>query len=380
MADGTNAHRISISVQDKTIDGWTDYEISSSMLEPADTFKLTRPFTLEAWRLCRRDARVKIAIDGVVMIDGFIDERESSAAAGEMTIIGRDKAGRLVQTSIQSTTGYDGLSLVDAVKKLAAPEFTSVSLSDARNRSVRRGKGGRAPAQGEPAILNVKGKLDEEHAGKIDPGEMRWNVIEQLCSSVGLACWSSADGRELVIGKPNYKQEVQFFLRHSRTRGSNVVDMRISESTRNAYAMIESHGSGGSSDEDFGEGVISHEGIAYDGPNPDGTGLNFTWPKRLVMTQAAIASNAEAGRAATRELLRRRFELHQISIEAPLHGQRFRSDIVTLFAPNTLARVINDDHGIDSTYLIYECRFSGSRKGGEKTTLKLVPRGTEFIA
>lgn len=380
MADGTNTHRISISVQSTTIDGWTEYDISSSMLEPADTFKLTRPFSLAAWKLCRKDARVKIAIDGIVMIDGFIDVRRSSAAAGTMEIEGRCKVGRLVQTSIAKTTGYDGLTLVDAVKKLAAPEFTAVSLSDARNRAVRRGKGGRAPAHGEPAIFNVKGKLDEDNAGKLDPGEMRWNVIEQLCSSVGLACWSSADGRELVIGKPNYKQEIQFFFQHSHTRGSNVKDMEISESVRNAYAMIEAHGSGAGSDDDYGEGVISHEGTAFDGPNPDGTGLDFTWPKRLVLTQNALQSNAEAGRAAVREMLRRRFERQMIVVECALHGQRFRSDIVTLFAPNTLARVINDDHEIDSTYLIFEVRFSGSAKAGEKSTIRMVPRGTEFIA
>ncbi len=379
MADGTNAHRISVSVQDKTIEGWIDYDISSSMLTPADGFSLTRAFTLDAWKLCRKDARVKIAIDGVVQVDGFIDVRSKSAADGTMRIEGRCKVGRLVQTSIATTTGYDGMTLVDAVKKLAAPEFTTVVLSDARNRSVRRGKGGRAPAQGEPAIFNVKGKLNSERAGKLDPGEMRWNVIEQLCSSVGLACWTSADGRELVIGKPNYKQEIQFFLRHSRTRGSNVVDMQLTESVRDGYAMIETHGSGGGGDEAYGDGVISHEGNAFDGPNPDGTGFDFTWPKRLLKTQRAVASNAEAGRAAVKEMLRRRFDRAQLVVEAPLHGQRFRSDIITLFAPNTLARVIDDDLGSDQTWLIYEVKFKGSRKTGERTTLKLVPRGTVFI-
>lgn len=380
MADESKAHRISISVQDKTIEGWTEYEIGASMVEPADTFSLTRPFSLDAWKLCRKDARVRIAIDGVVRIDGFIDTRSKASVAGTMSIEGRCKVGRLVQTSIATIGGLDGLSLVDAVKKLAGPEFAVVTLSDARNRAVSRGKGGRAQAQGEPAIFNVKGKLDEDHAGRLDPGEMRWNVIEQLCSSIGLACWSSGDGRELVVGKPNYRQDVQYLLRHSRSRGSNVMDMSLSESTRNRYAMIEAHGTGRGGDDDYGQGVISHAGSAFDGPGDDGTGVDFTYPKRLVLSQTALQSNAEAGRAAARDMTRRNFERQQVTIQAPLHGQRFRGDVITLFAPNTLARVIDDDLGLDNVFLIYEVRFKGSAKGGETTDLKLVPRGTVFVS
>lgn len=379
MADGTRSHRITITVGDKLIDQWTEYDISSSMVEPADTFTMSRAWTKDAWKLCKLDSRVRIAIDGAVQLDGMIDKRTRDAAAGTMTIEGRCKVGRLVQTSIPTVTGVDGLTLVDAVKKIAAPWFTNVSLSDARNRAVRRGKGGRAPAQGEPAIFNVKGKLDEDHAGRVDPGEMCWNLIEQLASSVSLLVWSSADGRELIIGKPNYKQDVQYQLRHSRLKGSNVLNITTAESVRNRYALIETHGAGGGSDDDFGEGVLSHLGDAVDGPNDDGTGRDFIHPKRLVMSQRAVASSAEAKRAAGREMIRRDFERRQFVVQAMLHGQRFRGDIITLFAPNTLARLIDDDLEIDLICLIYAVRFKGS-KAGETTELSLVPRGTEFVA
>lgn len=380
MADATQVHRIAISVADTTVDGWTEYEISASMVEPADSFTLTRAWNLDVWKLCRLDARVRIAIDGVVQLDGFIDGRKRNAKANTMTIRGRDKVGRLVQTSIDTVSGFDGLTLTAAVEKLAAPEFTKVALSDARNRAVRRGKGGRAPAQGEPAIFNVKGKLDEEHAGKLDPGEMRWNVIEQLCTSVGLGCWSSGDGREIIIGRPNYKQDVQFLFVHSLTRPSTVRDIEWDESCQNRYAQIESFGSGKGGDDDYGEGVVSHTGTASNGPNADGTGLDFTFPKKLVKTQNALQSNAEAKRDAEREMKRRDFEKRKVTINAPLHGQRYRSDVYTLFAPNTLARVIDDELQHDGVFIIYEVRFRGSFANGETTSLSLVPRGTEFIA
>ncbi len=377
--DGTGAHRVTVVIGAEQIDRAIDYEIQSSMVEPTDGFRITLPFSLKAWQLCRLDEEVKVAIDGTTILDGFIDDRARMAKDGTMEIAGRDKAGRLVQESIPTVSGYDGLQLTDAVKRLAAPWFTSVSLSDARNRNVRRGKGHRAAAAGEPASFAVKGKLDEDHAGRVDPGETRWNMIEQLCSSVGVLCWSAADGRELVIGQPNYKQAIQYLFRHSNRDGSTVLDMQLRESVADRYALLEVHGAGAGSQADFGEGVASYIGKAKDGSAADGTGRDFLHPKRLAMSQSGMRSNAEAARAAEREMKRRNFRRRQLTITAPLHGQILTGSTPTLFAPNTLARVIDADLESDETWLLYACDFRGSR-GGQTTTIMLVPSGTEFVA
>lgn len=378
--DGTRAHRVSMVIAGQVIDGVKEYEILSSMVEPADGFRLAFPFSKDAWDLCKLDEHVQVAIDGTLVLDGYIDDRARAARAGTLEVSGRDKAGRLVQESIPNVTGWDGLQLTEAVKRLAAPWFTTVSLSDARNRSVRRGKGHRAAAGGEPASFAVKGKLDEDHAGRIDPGETRWNVIEQLCSSVGVLCWSSADGRELVIGEPNYQQETQYLLRHSLSQGSTVKDLRLRESVADGFALIEMHGMGHGDDDDFGSNVTAYLGTAKDGPNADGTGGDFLRPKRLAMAQRAFESNAEAQAAAEREMKRRRFSRRQLTADAPLHGQIVAGTLITLFAPNTLARVIDDELEMDETWLIYACRYRGQREGGETTELLLVPKGTEFVA
>jgi prophage tail gpP-like protein len=242
---------------------------------------------------------------------------------------------------------------------------------------------GERPAGSEPAIFAVKGKLDEDHAGRLDPGEMRWNVVEQLCSSVQLGCWGTGDGRELIVGQPNYKQEIQFLLVHRRVGRSTVKDLELSESVRDRYAMIESFGTGAGGDDDYGAGVISHKGNAFDGPNADGTGRDFQFPKRLCKSQNALQSNAEAGRDAAREMIRRNFNRQKFTAELPLHGQQYRSTMTTLFACDTLARVIwEEPDGIlyDNVGLIYEAKFRCSAKEGETTSLSLVPRGTVFVA
>ena len=377
--DGTRAHRVSVAIGGRQIDGWLDYEILNTMIEPADGFQLTRPFSLDAWKLCRLDEEISVAIDGTVILDGYIDDRARDAREGTMEIAGRDKSGRLVQESIPNVTGWDGLLLDEAVRRLSAPWFTRNTFSNARNRSVARGKGHKAAAGSEPAFFKVKGKLDEDHAGRIDPGETRWNVIEQLCSSVGVLCWSSADGRELVIGQPNYAQDIQFLFRHGRPT-STVMNMMLRESVRDAYALIEVHGSGAGDDADFGDNVTTFLGTAKDGPNADGTGNHFLRPKRLAMLQRAQASNAEAQRAAAREMKRRNFHLRQLTVDAPRHGQIVAGKIPTLFAPDTLARCVDEDLEMDETWLVYACSFKGSRSGGETTHLMLVPRGTEFVS
>lgn len=379
--DGTDAHRVEIEIGGKLIGPWISYEVISTMIEPADGFQLQRPFDLAAWQLCRLDEEIKVAVDGTVILDGYIDDRSRDAAAGTMEISGRDKSGRLVQESIPKTTGWDGLQITEAIRQLAAPWYTTISLSDARNRAVRRGKGHRAAAADDAAFFAVRGKLDEDHAGRLDPGQTRWNVIEQLVSSIGLLCWSSADGRELVVGKPNYKQDVQYLFRHSRADGSTVVNMRYHESVLDAYALIEVHGAGTGTDADFGESVTSYIGTAKDGPKVDGTGAKFLRPKRLVMTQTALASHAEAGRSAAREMRRRNFRHRHLTVDAPLHGQVVLGKVRTLFAPNTIARVIDDELGMDELWLPYACRYRCSgRTGGETTELMLVPRGTELVA
>jgi prophage tail gpP-like protein len=377
--DGTGAHLVTVEIEGQTIGPWTEYEILNSMVEPADGFSMSMPFNRQAWKSCELDARVRVLIDGVVKLDGFIDDRTRSAKAGTIAIAGRDRSGRLVQESIPTTAGFDGLNLDAAVLALAKPWYTAVTFSDTRNRSVARGKGHRASAGNEPAFFKVKGKLDQNHAGKVDPGETRWNVIEQLCSSIGVLCWSSADGQELVLGVPNYSQGLQWLFRHSVARGSTVRDLVLKESVADGFALIEANCAGQGGADDYGDGISSFAGKATDGPNPDGTGADFKYPKRLVVTERGATSNAEAQKTAERHMKRSGFNRRQLTIDAPLHGQVLAGTQRTLFTPNTMARVIDDELPMDEAWLVYACRFRGGR-GGETTDLMLVPRGTDFVS
>ena len=363
-------HEVSISVGGKKIGGWTEYAIESNMLAPADGFSLARPVNRDAWDLCALDSAVTVLIDGTPVMTGLIDSRQASASAGTMTIAGRDKAGRLVQESAPGID-YSGLKLRELVKRLASPWFTTVTLSDARNRTIRRGRGYKAPSPTEPLVL------DAVSGGRVEPGQMRWSVIEDLVTQAGYLAWSSSDGKELVIGPPNYRQEIQWHFVHALDQQGTVLDMVVDQTIADCYSRIIVVGSGRGTDADYGTGPANRVGEVLDANGADGIGGDFQRPKRLVLAQDSLRSADAAQRIARRDANRRNQGRRKITIEANGHGQIARGSSMTIFAPNTIARCVYDSIGLDAAYLVTSCKFIGKRTD-ERTTLELVPRGTEM--
>jgi prophage tail gpP-like protein len=372
--DATRFHTVAVTIGDQQIQDWTDYEISSSIIEPCDTFQLTRPLSTEAYNLCALDAKVTVSIDGVSVIEGLVDKRTLSMREGTIGISGRDKVGRLIQESIPKSGGYDGLNLVEAVKQLASPWFSKVTLSNARNRSLRRGKGSKAPSGTEPLVIAGKGK-----SGRLDPGEMRWQVIEDLCAQAGLLCWSAGDGRELILGKPNYQQETQYHFIHS-VDGSTCKTLQFDDDISDAYALIEVHGTASGDDAEYGASV-RRVGKARDGTASDGTGKLFRLPKRMLLAQQPAKSQAEADRSAVAEMTRRTFRVHTAQVEAAAHGQILGRSSPTLFTPDTIARITSKvaEYKHDALWWIHTVKYRANRSGGETTMIDMVPVGTQVV-
>lgn len=375
-----NSHVVTVVVNGAEIRGWTGYHVESSMLTPADSFELRRPFDRQAWNLLRRDSDVTILIDGTAILRGFIEKRKKQSKAGTMTIGGRDRAGRLVDESAQAID-YSGMTILDAFRRLGEPWFSQFTLSDARNRRLRVGKGKRVASGAEPSVLiNIR----VPRRGTVHPGEKRSQVMHEIAARSNLIWWSSADGREIFIGKPNFTQEPQYLFVHaaegSKTEAT-VKDLVIDEDDGDRYSLIMCAGVGGQGSTDYGSNVVDRRGVVFDSPfnRIDGTGRDFIHPKRLFMPERDYDSYADASRVARNEQIRRDYKRHVITVDAPLHGQFLASGPPTLFAYNTVARVIDEDIPIDDTYLIVSCAFSSERQQGEFTTLTMVPTGTEIL-
>ena len=396
-------HKVSIVVNAREVLDWSEYQIDTNLTEPADSFSMTRPFDVDAWNACRRDARVRVLIDGQPRIDGFIDMRSKRGKDGTMTIAGRDRVGRLVQESAPRAA-YGGSSLLAVLEALASPWFDRVVLSGTRNRKVTLGRGSKAPAANEALSLRRGGRSKAKAVDPIkamfakpskstgiEPGQSRWQVLEETISREGLCAWSSADGKELIVGKPDQTQPATFLFRHAARGGqSNVNDFDYEESNADRYSMIVALGSGWKNPADYAA-AGSRSAVVYDfdagtsrGPSPfgtfggpgerDGTGLDFQYPKWLIISEHGVRDNDEALRLARREQARRDFKRIHLSVTVDHHSQGG-----SLFAFDTVARVIDEDLDGDDDYLIYGASFKSSRADGETTTLEMVPRGTEVV-
>ncbi len=374
-------HSVSIVCNGMEIRGWEDYEISSSIIEPADTFRMSRPWSSAAWDALPRDSRIRVLVDGTPVLTGFLDDRIKRAKDGVLEISGRDRAGRLVQGSAPSIS-YAGLDLVEAIRRLVAPEFTVVTLSDARNRKLRLGKGRKVSAGNEPIVLRVSSK----GGGRVQPGQFKWDAIQEIASRAGLIVWSSADGREIFVGRPASGMAPQFTIRHclpgSKTT-STCLDLTYTESNGDRYSMIATVGTGGGTAADSGNYITQRSGVVFDNEanTVNGTGRDFIEPKLLMMPERDYLSIEEASSVAGMEQLRRDFRRTTLSASMPFHGQWVGPAAPTIFAPNTIAAVYDEDFtpALDADFLIYAVTFSSSRTNGETTMLELVPEGTQIV-
>jgi prophage tail gpP-like protein len=374
---GTPQHDISVIVDGVQIRDWETYDITVDMTSPADHFTVRMPFVREVWDLCRGDRPIKVLVDNVVVLTGFIDERLVPEDDEAVEIVGRDRAGRLVDESAPSIN-FSGLTMKALIEKVADPWFPRVTFSNVRNRNVIRGRGRKAKAGAEPLKL-----FSQKRVGtRIEPGQTRWQVIETLCAQADVLAWAAGDGSELIVGQPNYDQEPQFrfFMPAAgsqRTHQATVLGMGVRERTADRYSRVIVVGSGTGTDVNYGSTVASRYGEARDNPaTPEGDGDAFSAPKRLIAMRS-VASIDEANELAEREMARRAAHAHGLTVRCAGHGQVVAGAFTTLFAPDTIASVEDERTGTKGNYLITACTYRSSRRG-EETLMELVPSGTEL--
>lgn len=373
-------HEISLVIDGQQVKGWESYEIVTSLLEPANHFTVRMPFSRDAWDLCKTDREVRVLVDDVVIMRGWIDERTVPEDDEVLEVTGRSRVSRLVQESAPGIS-FAGADVFTLIKQVAAPWFTNVIVSNATNRNILRGRGKKAKAFDRGVVLHTKKPVGSH----IQPGSTRWQVIETLLSQAGYICFETGDGSALFVGEPNYDQEIQYSFfqpaaNSKRTAESTVIGLGVRESTADRYSRIIVVGSGQGTDANYGAAVASRYAEAKDNPDdPDGVGLSFTEPKRLIRP-LAVQSNAEAQELADREMARRDIHKQSITVRAPGHGQVLGGIYPTLFTYDTIAAVEDERTGIAGLFYVTGCTYRSQRKGGEETLLMLAPKGARLVS
>ncbi len=383
-------HRVSVFVNERQLENWLSYEIVNDMLEPADAFRLAIPFSKGLWDRVAPDALVDVYIDDTRVLRGFIDTRTKNSAKGSGSVIeidGRDKGGRLVDESMPLVR-FANLTIQELAERACgidpkAPTeprwFDRVALSNARNRALVRGGGAKAKAPKEPPIDSGR-----NIAKKVNPGETRWQALAYFLQEAQLLAWSSADGKEFIVGRPNYDQERQYSFFHAahgslRYAEVNVLSLAIQDSTAERYSLITACGTGKGNSTNYGSNVLNRRATVKNNQATIwGEGKDFTAPKRLLVPSSDLRTGEDAKKCVVRVAAERDATAHEVSITAAGHGQIVRGREPTLFAFDTIAHVEDEEVGLSADYLVTRVQFTGDREGGERTELRLVSKGTEL--
>lgn len=376
-------HSVVIQVGGRSIAKWTEYQVANDMLSASDDFSLSRiGFTVDEYNAIGLDSELKIYLDDTPILSGFVeeDDGESSREASALSLNGRDRVSRLVDEAAPLIS-FNGLGLVDLVKKMADPWLTNVVTSNATNRRLVGGSGAKMGAISREPAIDVR-----QHANrKVQPGEKRWQVIDHFAKEAQVLVWAAANGTDLVVGKPNYDQAATFRFFHAmqgskRASECNVEKFRVHRSVADRYSQITAVGTANGDDENYGD-VITCRGQTSDGPGADGVGGAFKFPKRLLVADDSIKSNKLAKIRAEREMAERNASGLVITVDVKGHGQQISgARRPTLFAFDTVADVESEQYGIKGRFLLTSVNFSLSKQGGERTTITMVPKGTVLIA
>lgn len=379
------AHNISLRIGGKVVEKWESYEVTNDLLQPADGFRMSLPNAdLEVFNLCQPDEEVQVLLDGTIVLTGYIDDRgfRCTAAGGTaLEIAGRDKGGRLMDESAP-LTAYAGLGIKQLAEKMVLDWFPAVALSNAENRRLLRGRGApQAKVSSEPAIITPP-----HPERKVNPGESRWQVLARFLEQAHVLGWSTADGKQFVVGLPNYAQEAQyrFFVPASasaRRAEGNVIDLDVTDSVGERYSLIvacgSSKGKAAKASGNYSSRVTRRRGEARDNVDDAfGVGLDFRRRKVLLVADDDVKNDDLAQDRADREMAVRNGSGRRVTLSVRGHAQVREGGRPALYAPDSMAHLEVEAIGLVGRFLVTAVRFQHSARAGEITELTLVPDGT----
>ena len=359
------SHHITITVAGTELPFWTDYQIELDLQTPADAFTVSTvapdaldPGDRALYAALRKGADITIAIDHHPVITGTVTGR--SFRDDRLTIRGHDRIWRLFESAPMRRIAT--LTLADLAAELSAGIFPRVTFSNARNRALYARAGDRRQAQ-EPPIFD---KPDDPR--KIPIGATKWSALAEVLRRADLLAWSSGDGRELILGRPQFTQEPAFTLTHARdTAQSTCTAVAWDESIEERYSSITVLGTARVPRGSSGYGAnLSRQAAALD------TTGDFPFPRRLRLVEDCRSID-EAQRLAEAALAERNATALTIEVDAWQHGQAGR-----LYAPDTVADVVQERSGLRGSFYIVSARYTGSRTQAS-TSLTLVPLGTKLV-
>ncbi|AUI66706.1 MULTISPECIES: phage baseplate assembly protein [Glaesserella] len=332
-------NEIIVEIDGKQHKNWKSYDIDSDFLIPADSFSFDLGKSSEMQVLPNFSGKkALVKINGQVVLTGIVDTTQHRISKGgrSYTLNGRDLASVLLDCSAP-ITNVKGLSVLDAVKKIATPlGIKEITLK----------------AENNP-------KLDKVD---IDVGETAWDAIIRCANSAGLHCWFEPNGT-LIVGGADYSSppvatlcvQVSDDSRNNFTEASLSFD--VSQSYSEVTFLAQKHG------RDIDDAKHDFKWVYK---NPE---LNLYKPKTVVLSD--VDDLASLKKQAKKQISDWQLESFDLSITVPDHKTR---DGI-LWQPGQRIHVICEEYDIDAIFFLMGRRFMLSRHGGTQTELRLKQDG-----
>ncbi len=235
----------------KTCPIWSSYNFNNKFDEPTDAWSFTvgdDRIPTEWSNLLRPGTEVQLLVNGHPQCTGYIERKHLSKDRGKgtsITIQGRDKMGHVVNACMDPKIHFnDHMTLLDVLSVVFSKfGLTVFSTSDDVNRNIVTGKLSRnvrtvktVSPGAKQEVLSANGDIEGFENGpdvttittvdnssqqftaykltdlKPHTGEGCFAFAARVCKRFGLWLWMSADGQQVIVGKPNFTQPTLYTL------------------------------------------------------------------------------------------------------------------------------------------------------------------------
>ena len=329
----TPDNTVTLLINGKTHGQWTNYDIVSDLLTPADDFSVTlgRPVDAKPDAV-RAGDKVEVRVGGDTVLSGRIDRVQTVTEKGgkTLTIQGRDDAGVLLDCSAPLFNAQD-MDLNQIIEKIVKPLGLAKIRIDAA-------------------------KTDKTHKVQIEPGSRAWDALLEYAEANGLWPWLEPDGT-LVVGGPDYTAApVAELVLRTNGQNNNIKRLEVNRDMAARYSEVT---------------VLAQSHSGKNNIKATAKDESVKLHRPLIVTEPDIDSQAQAQRKAKKRLADSRLE--GLTITATVQGHR--TDDGTLWQPGQRINVLSEPDGIDAVYFLMARTFVGGRGQGTETVLTLKEDG-----
>lgn len=328
-----------VSLAGREHEDWTEYEIDSDFLTPADAWRVDlgapsakSPSDLALW------APVRVRLGRETVLVGRIDGCERYTVKGErrLSLKGRDLAAVLCDCSAPIFTAQE-VDLAAVVATIVRPLGIS---------SIRMESSGR------------------RQKVAVEPGMTAWDALQAACEMNGCWPWFAPDG-VLVIGGPDYTAApVGELVMDPAGERTNCKSLTVAQDAAELYSEVtvlgQTHGTASRGGQHDIKAMARDDDLAARGIK-----------RPLVAVEGDCDSQDLAARRARKMLADGR--LSALTITAEVRGHGPTSGVH--WTPGQRVRVVSPADRLDGTYFLMRRTFRGGQNIGQTTTLVLKEDG-----